>query len=45
MAGDAFDAMANKTKEGGETRPEACKPLSEDACTVLHMAKSIDGLG
>ncbi|MFE2297920.1 hypothetical protein ACFXAW_06965 [Streptomyces sp. NPDC059445] len=45
VASDAFDAMADKAKEGGETRPEACKPLSEDDYTVLQMAKVIDGLG
>jgi alcohol dehydrogenase class IV len=45
LASDAFDAMADKAKEGGETRPDACKPLSEDDYTVLQMAKSIDGLG
>jgi hypothetical protein len=41
----AFDALEEKTKEGGKTRPEACKPLSEDDYTKLLMAKAIGGLG
>jgi hypothetical protein len=42
---EAFDALEEKTKEGGESRPEACKSLSEDDYTKLLMAKAIDGLG
>jgi hypothetical protein len=41
----AFDALEKKTKEGGKSRPEACKPLSEDDYTKLLMAKAIGGLG
>ncbi|MFE5681722.1 hypothetical protein [Streptomyces sp. NPDC056512] len=42
---EAFDAMEEKTKEGGKSRPEACEPLTEDDYTALLMAKAIDGLG
>lgn len=42
---EAFDTMAEKTKQGGKSRPEACKPLSEDDYTKLLMAKAIGGLG
>lgn len=45
LAGDAFDRLEKKAKEGGKGRPEACGPLSEDDYTVLLMAKAIDGLG
>lgn len=45
VAKDAFDAVEEKAKEGGESRPEACEPLSEDDYTVLLMAKAIGGLG
>lgn len=45
VAKDAFDAAEKKTKEGGESRPEACEPLSDDDYTALLMAKAIDGLG
>lgn len=44
-AKEAFDAVEKKTKEGGEDRPEACKPLSEDDYTALLMATAIGGLG
>ena len=44
-AKDAADALGEKTKEAGESRPEACEPLSEDDYTALLMAKAIDGLG
>lgn len=42
---DAFDALDEKTKQGGKSRPGACKPLSEKDYTVLLTAKAIDGLG
>ena len=45
VAKDAFDAVEEKTKEGGKSRPEACEPLSGDDYTALLMAKAIDGLG
>lgn len=45
VAEDAFDAVEKKTKEGGEDRPEACEPLSEDDYTALLMATAIGGLG
>ncbi|MEU0084909.1 hypothetical protein [Streptomyces sp. NPDC006274] len=45
VAKDAFDTVEQKSKEGGEDRPEACEPLSEDDYSVLLMAKAIDGLG
>ena len=45
VAKDAADVVEEKTKEGGESRPEACGPLSEDDYAVLLMAKAIDGLG
>lgn len=45
VAKDAADAVEEKTKEGGESRPEACEPLSEDDYTALLMAKAIGGLG
>jgi hypothetical protein len=45
VAEDAFDAVEEKAKEGGEGRPEACEPLTEDDYTVLLMAKAIGGLG
>lgn len=44
-ANNAFDALDKKAKEGGTSRPEACKPLSEDDYTALLMAKALDGLG
>jgi hypothetical protein len=44
-AKDASDAVEKKTKEGGESRPEACEALSEDDYNVLLMATAIDGLG
>lgn len=44
-AKDAADTVEKKTKEGGESRPEACEPLSEDNYNALLMAKVIDGLG
>ncbi|WP_055526028.1 hypothetical protein [Streptomyces graminilatus] len=45
VAKDAFDTVDKKTKEGGESRPEACEPLSEHDYTALLAAKAIDGLG
>lgn len=45
VAKDAFDTMEKRTKEGGESRPEACGPLPEDDYTALLMATAIDGLG
>jgi hypothetical protein len=45
VAKDAFDTVKKKTKEGGEDRPEACEPLSEDDYTALLTAKAINGLG
>jgi hypothetical protein len=42
---EAFDAVAEKAAEGGKSRPEACKPLSENDYTALQMAKAIDALG
>jgi hypothetical protein len=42
---EAFDTVAEKTAEGGKSRPEACKPLSENDYTALQMAKAIDALG
>ncbi|MDX2547167.1 hypothetical protein ACOT81_16570 [Streptomyces sp. WI04-05B] len=45
VAKDAFDTLEKKTKEGGESRPEECEPLSEDDYTALLAAKAIDGLG
>jgi len=42
---EAFDAVEQKAKEGGKSRPEGCGPLSEDDYTVLLMAKALDGLG
>lgn len=45
VAKDAFDRLDQKTKEGGKSRPEACKPLSEDDYTALLTAKAINGLG
>ncbi|WP_019054957.1 hypothetical protein [Streptomyces prunicolor] len=45
VAKQAADALEQKTKAGGKSRPGACKPLSEDDYTTLLMAKSIDGLG
>lgn len=44
-AKEAFDTVEKKTKEGGEDRPEACEPLSEDDYSALLMATAIDGLG
>jgi hypothetical protein len=45
VARDASDTLEKKSEEGGESRPEACKSLSEDDYTVLLMAKAINGLG
>lgn len=45
VAKEAFDAVAEKIKAGGEDRPEACESLSEDNYTTLLTAKAIDGLG
>lgn len=45
VAKDAADTVKKKTKEGGESRPQACEPLSEDDYTALLMAKVIHGLG
>ncbi len=45
VAKDAADAVEEKTKEGGKSRPEACEALSEDDYTTLLMAKAIGGLG
>ena len=45
-AGKAADAVKKeKTKEYEESRPEACKSLSEDDYSMLLMANSIDALG
>jgi hypothetical protein len=45
VAKKAYRTMEMKTEEGGEDRPEACEPLSEDDYTTLQMATAIDGLG
>ncbi|MCZ4509980.1 hypothetical protein O3Q52_17595 [Streptomyces sp. ActVer] len=45
VAKEAADAVAEKTTEGGKSRPEACEPLSKDDYTTLLMAKAIGGLG
>ncbi|MFD5631601.1 hypothetical protein [Streptomyces sp. NPDC127072] len=45
IAKDAFDTLEEKTKDGGQSRPEACGPLSGDDYTALLAAKAIDGLG
>ncbi|MEV0779189.1 hypothetical protein [Streptomyces sp. NPDC050428] len=45
VAKDAADTVEKKTKEGGESRPGACEPLSKDDYTALLTAKVIDGLG
>jgi hypothetical protein len=45
VANDAFATLDKKAKEGGKSRPEACKPLSEDDYTALQMATAINGLG
>lgn len=44
-ANDAFATLDKKAKEGGKSRPEACKPLSENDYTALQMATAINGLG
>jgi hypothetical protein len=44
-ANKAFATLDKKAKEGGKSRPEACKPLSEDDYTALQMATAINGLG
>ena len=43
-AARSHDRLERKFKEIG-SRPESCKPLSEDDYTVLAMAKGINGLG
>lgn len=45
VAKDAFDAVEEKTREGGRNRPDGCEPLSEDDYTALLTATAIDGLG
>lgn len=45
VAKKAYRTMEMKTEEGGEGRPEACGPLSDDDYTALVMATAIAGLG
>ncbi|MFE2710590.1 hypothetical protein ACFXKI_01015 [Streptomyces mirabilis] len=44
-ANDAFAKLDKKAKEGGKSRPEACKSLSEGDYTALQMATAMNGLG
>ncbi|MFF3891376.1 hypothetical protein [Streptomyces sp. NPDC001914] len=45
QADRAFNTLGTKAKEGGEERPEACGPLSDDDYTALQMATAINSLG